>query len=238
MSEVPRASLDLTHVLYDSSSHVSLALALITLSPILLMASYAALAVQTRELVIINMWAGQLLCEGFNWFIKRLVKQERPPDSVGNGYGFPSSHSQYMGYFASFLICHLFFRHRFATTGYPILDQVWRLCIYTGLLAWAGIVAYSRFELTYHSPAQIMWGAGLGVAFGTSFYTLTELIPARFPNSLIGRVRAAFLQHPVTTWIHIRDGWTIYPDGGHSEEWQRWRDEWERQSMPTGKRTD
>ena len=41
-------------------------------------ASYAALAVMTRELVIINMWAGQLLCEGFNWVLKHIVKEERP----------------------------------------------------------------------------------------------------------------------------------------------------------------
>ncbi|THH15231.1 hypothetical protein EW146_g5211 [Bondarzewia mesenterica] len=73
-----KASLDLTHVLYDASSHVSLALALITLSPILLMASYAVLAVYTREITIINMWAGQFLCEAFNWVVKHLIKEERP----------------------------------------------------------------------------------------------------------------------------------------------------------------
>lgn len=41
-------------------------------------ASYAALAVMTRELIIIEMWAGQLACEGFNWVLKRAIKQERP----------------------------------------------------------------------------------------------------------------------------------------------------------------
>jgi dolichyldiphosphatase len=59
------------------------------------------------------MWAGQLLCEAFNWILKRAIKQERPSGSVClslpalastdlmidldsgvNGYGFPSSHSQ------------------------------------------------------------------------------------------------------------------------------------------------
>ena len=32
----------------------------------------------TRELVVIEMWAGQLACEGFNWILKTIVKQERP----------------------------------------------------------------------------------------------------------------------------------------------------------------
>ncbi|KAF7430930.1 hypothetical protein PC9H_006645 [Pleurotus ostreatus] len=75
-------SLDLTHVLYDDSSLFSLALALITLSPILLMPAYAALCVQTRELTIIVMWAGQWACEGLNWVLKRAVKQQRPVAST------------------------------------------------------------------------------------------------------------------------------------------------------------
>jgi len=80
MADVSRAyaSLDLTHVIYDASSHLSLLLALLTLSPILLMPAYAVLAVQTRELTIINMWAGQLLSEVLNLVVKHIVKEERP----------------------------------------------------------------------------------------------------------------------------------------------------------------
>ncbi|KXN93233.1 Putative dolichyldiphosphatase [Leucoagaricus sp. SymC.cos] len=155
MSERPKASLDLTHVLYDDNSILSLGLALITLSPILLMASYAALAVQTREYVVIVMWAGQLFGEGFNYVIKHVVKQERPIQSIGNGYGFPSSHSQYMGYFATFLMCHMFFKHRFASTGFWVLDGLWRIFVYAGLLGWAGAVAYSRYVSIFSGGSVI-----------------------------------------------------------------------------------
>ncbi|KAG6815884.1 hypothetical protein H0H87_010456 [Tephrocybe sp. NHM501043] len=144
MAANPLASLDLTHVLYDDDSLVSLALALITLSPILLMASYAALAVQTREYIIIVMWAGQLAGEALNWFLKHAIKEDRPIGSIGNGYGFPSSHSQYMAYFGSFLLCHMYFRHRFSSTGYPLIDELWRVAVYLGLTAWPSAVAYSR----------------------------------------------------------------------------------------------
>ncbi len=65
-------------------------------------------------------------------------------DTVGKGYGFPSSHSQYMTYFATFLILHLYFRHRFATTGYWIVDKLWRIALYLALILWAGSVCYSR----------------------------------------------------------------------------------------------
>src|SRR5260221_13784842 len=118
-----------------------------------LQASYAALAVQTRELLIIIMWMGQFAGEVLNWTIKHIIKQERPPGMfclfiflggrivmrwyhighVGNGYGFPSSHSQYMAYFSSFLICHLYFRHQFAFTEYPIIDFIWRATVYSAL---------------------------------------------------------------------------------------------------------
>jgi PAP2 superfamily len=117
-----------------------------------------------REMTILNMWAGQFCCEAFNLVIKRLVKQTRPPGrlsstgvrinldvtfdppgSVGNGYGFPSSHSQYMGYFATFLVLHLHFRHKFPSTGYWLIDQTFRTLMYSAVISWTVVVAYSRY---------------------------------------------------------------------------------------------
>jgi len=64
---------------------------------------------------------------------------------LGDGYGFPSSHSQWMAYFATFLICHVRFRHRFTPTGNKSVDLLLRLVAVLGLIAWAGGVAYSRW---------------------------------------------------------------------------------------------
>jgi dolichyldiphosphatase len=44
--------------------------------------SYAVLVVFTREITIINMWVGQFGCEAFNFLVKRLVKQGRPPGTL------------------------------------------------------------------------------------------------------------------------------------------------------------
>jgi len=230
MSDAALTSLDLTHVLYNGSSHVSLLMALITLSPILLMASYAVLAVFTRELTIIDMWAGQLLCEAFNWVIKRSVKEERPPGSVGNGYGFPSSHSQYMAYFATFLILHLHFRHRFVSTGNWFVDKLFRLSLHAAFISWAGTVAYSRYYLSYHSAVQVLWGISIGIVFGAAFYTMTELIPTQLPDSHLGRFRIFLLDNPISTWFRIRDGWAVWPDSGTENQWHLWRTEWEKKS--------
>ncbi|KZV68243.1 hypothetical protein PENSPDRAFT_653381 [Peniophora sp. CONT] len=230
MADLGLASLDLTHVLYDASSHVSLFMALITLSPILLMASYAVLAVFTRELTIIDMWAGQLLCEAFNWAIKRAIKQERPSGSVGTGYGFPSSHSQYMAYFATFLVLHLHFRHRFVSTGSWIIDKSFRLLLHAAFIGWAGIVAYSRHYLQYHSTAQVLWGVSIGVVFALVFYAVTELIPTKRPDSPLGRLRTYALANPISSWFRLRDGWEVWSDSGIEENWQIWRREWDRKA--------
>ncbi|KEP50238.1 PAP2 domain protein [Rhizoctonia solani 123E] len=234
-SLAPLSSLSVTHVVYDSGSHVSLALALITLSPVLLMACYASLSVYTRELLIINMWAGQLANEGFNWVLKQVFREERPESNRGDGYGFPSSHSQYMGYFSTFLVVHFLTRHRFPNhTSWAQITHRAILC--SGLLAWAGIVCYSRYHLTYHTPPQIIWGAIIGACVGATHYLVTELWPAYSPNSPIAQLRSVILNSPIAQWARIRDSWLIWSDGGKEDEYARWKAAWNAQSKIPGNR--
>lgn len=194
--------------------------------------------------------------------LKHVVKQDRP-DGVnvhfnsstatysavhGNGYGFPSSHSQYMGYFATFLACHMYFTYRFSSTGSAVLDALWRFIVYSVLYSWAGAVAYSRFVLRlciflyeldtyrcaryylgYHNEYQILWGLAIGATFGIFVYVLAEFIPTRRPHSLLGRFKTFLLINPVSTWFQLRDGWAVWPDGGREDEWVRWRKRWDQQ---------
>lgn len=75
--------------------------------------------------------------------VKEDLTRSPSSGSVGTGYGFPSSHSQYMGYFSTFLILHLHFRHKFASNG-SSESTASRVAIYTVIVTWAAIVAYSR----------------------------------------------------------------------------------------------
>ncbi|CEL56352.1 hypothetical protein RSOLAG1IB_07738 [Rhizoctonia solani AG-1 IB] len=224
MNSVPLSSLSVTHVVYDSGSHVSLALALITLSPVLLMACYASLSVYTRELIIINMWAGQLANEGFNWVLKEIFREERPETTHGDGYGFPSSHSQYMGYFSTFLVIHFLTRHQFPNHS-PWAQTIHHLILCFGLLTWAGVVCYSRY---------IIWGAIIGVCTGATHYLVTEFWPARSPDSSAGKLRSAILNSPIAQWARIRDGWLIWGDGGKEHEYARWKAAWDARSRASG----
>lgn len=154
-----------------------------------------------------------------------------------------------MGFFATFLMCHLYFRHRFATSGNRFLDQAWRLLLYIALAAWAVSVAYSRYviysakcssnltlalvrwgryHLRYHTPHQILWGFSIGISLGLALYTVSEFIPRTYPNSYLGQFRDFLLDNPVSTWIQLRDGWGVWDDGGREEEWKKWRVERER----------
>ncbi|KAK7684389.1 hypothetical protein QCA50_012336 [Cerrena zonata] len=233
-----RSALDLTYVLYDETSHVSHALALLTLSPILINPAYAALSVQTREILYVEMWAGQMLCECFNYVLKKAIKQERPHLEMGDGYGFPSSHSQWMGYFATFLVCHFTFRHRFVTTGYRIIDSLRDILLYIFIISWSASVAFSRYYLTYHTAEQVLWGYTIGIVFGLLYYTAVELVPSRAPHGLLGSLKTRLLTSTIFTWFRIRDSWTIWSDGGLDPQYLRWRTTWDAAQALQMKKSD
>ena len=79
-----------------------------------------------------------------------------------------------------------------------------------------------RYALGYHSSSQVLWGVGIGVVFGTTFYTLAELVPTRRPRSFLGVIRRWMLTNEVSTWFRLRDGWLIWGDAGREVEWQAW----------------
>lgn len=57
---------------------MSLLSAWLALFPQALCVSYATLIWATREVEVILMFAGQMGCEGLNFLLKRLIKEERP----------------------------------------------------------------------------------------------------------------------------------------------------------------
>ncbi|KAI8355150.1 hypothetical protein BD560DRAFT_455975 [Blakeslea trispora] len=96
------ASISLTHVYFNPTDKLSYLLAYITLAPIAILVFYASVIVSRREVAGILMLMGQLLNEGLNYLLKEHIAQDRPHDHLGDGYGMPSSHAQficvYLGY--------------------------------------------------------------------------------------------------------------------------------------------
>ncbi|KAM5490190.1 putative dolichyldiphosphatase [Microsporum audouinii] len=170
---IPLASLSLTHVHYNPEDPISYLCAFLALVPQALIISYISLCWATREVEIIFMLAGQLSCEVLNFGLKRLIKQERPYQMNGKGYGMPSSHSQFMGYFAVFFTLFLLFRHAPSSSilsGY--ISALERVGLASLACVGATMVAMSRIYLNYHTPEQVLAGSVIGIAYGVVWFEI------------------------------------------------------------------
>lgn len=99
--------------------------------------------------------------------IKQLVQEPRPFTcnnlEMCDSYGWPSSHSQFMLFFAVYLTLLAIFKFQFSakyvkdiTIGLP-----W---------AFAPIVMLSRVYLGYHSVTQVLAGGSLGILLGSAWF--------------------------------------------------------------------
>ena len=83
----------------------------------------------------------------------------------------PSSHSQFVAYFAVYLTLFLLFRHR---VGAP-MRRVPLLHYFVALLVIgvAGATAISRVYLQYHTPRQVLAGVTAGVVSAFGWFLVT-----------------------------------------------------------------
>ncbi|CAG7936824.1 unnamed protein product [Penicillium salamii] len=177
MGDTPLASLSLTHVHYNPDDQLSLASAWVALIPQALCVSYATLIWSTREVEVILMFVGQMGCEGLNFVLKRLIKEERPKEMFGKGYGMPSSHAQFMTFFSVYLTFFLLFRHSKASaSSYPNAAVLLRFLVMLALCLGAAGVAASRVYLNYHTPKQVLAGCGAGFTCACAWFVVTSLL--------------------------------------------------------------
>ncbi|KAK2781357.1 hypothetical protein FQN52_001650 [Onygenales sp. PD_12] len=175
--EVPLASLSLTHVNYNPEDPVSYLSALLALGPQAICVIYVALIWATREAEVLLMFAGQMLCEAINFALKRWIREERPPQMYGNGYGMPSSHSQFVAFFAVSLTAFLLLRHVPDTTsGYAPSTFPQRAALSVLATLGAALVAASRIYLNYHTPKQVVAGWSAGVVIGIAWFSFATYL--------------------------------------------------------------
>ncbi|KAI9813831.1 MAG: hypothetical protein M1827_003621 [Pycnora praestabilis] len=177
MEEAPLASLSLTHVHYNPHDPISYICAWLALVPQGLCVVYATLIWSTREVEIIMMFAGQMACEALNWGLKRYIKEERPKQMNGRGYGMPSSHAQFVAYFSLSLTLFLLLRHTPvpSSTHTPLSFILREFLSFLSILS-AGAVAASRIYLNYHTPKQVLVGGAAGAAFAVAWFGLTTYL--------------------------------------------------------------
>ncbi|KAL1926920.1 hypothetical protein VTP01DRAFT_5250 [Rhizomucor pusillus] len=206
--DITLTSLSLTHVQFDRNDKLAYALAYITLAPLAILVFYASVIVSRRELAVIFALAGQLLNEGLNAILKETLQIARPSAHLGTGYGMPSSHAQFIWYFAVYGSTYLWFHIR--------LDHsAWKTLLTVAMTILATLVCYSRIYLGYHSEAQVAVGSVIGCTFAVIWYTITEKIFRQ--SGFIDYV----LKHPLAEWIYLRDMRSI--DNVAKWEYHQWR---------------
>lgn len=87
----------------------------------------------------------------------------------GKGYGMPSSHAQFVAFFAAYLALFLLYRHTPTVSHSHIMT--WSLVL--GLCIGASAVAVSRVYLSYHTPRQILAGVAAGVICAVFWFVVT-----------------------------------------------------------------
>lgn len=166
-----------TYVTYDDGDPVGAAAALLSLTPIFLIVTYAVLLVSRREAHVAFVLAGQLLNGVLNGLLKAALAQPRPAGSDRTDPGMPSDHAQFMGFFATYACAFLATRVRFPER------PGWRPLLGAAVVALALAVAASRVYLGYHTCAQVGVGMGVGTLTGLAWYTLyLRHLRARLPR--------------------------------------------------------
>jgi dolichyldiphosphatase len=208
----------------DPTDYVSLACAYLALLPQALCVVYATLIIATREVEIGLMFAGQLACEALNFALKRFIKEERPAQMNGKGYGMPSSHAQFITFWSVSLALFLLVRHRpkpvksLGKVG-PLewCHQPWglveRVLVSAAGMGVAAATAWSRIYLNYHTTKQVLVGVTAGVVIAVGWFAATAV--ARH-TGLLGYA----LETPVARAFRLRD--LVTEEDMCQAGWEKW----------------
>ncbi|KAJ6837727.1 putative lipid phosphate phosphatase gamma, chloroplastic [Iris pallida] len=180
----------LTHVRYRRGDPLGHFLAWVSLIPIFIsLGGFVSHFLFRRELQGLCFALGLVLSQFLNELVKTSVQQSRPDTcaelEMCDSHGWPSSHSQYMFFFATYFTLHCLFR------GMGVSSPASK--IFLALLTWppAALTMWSRVYLGYHTLAQVFAGAALGVLLGALWFLIVNnFLVSYFPlieESAIGR---------------------------------------------------
>lgn len=188
-------AVSLTHVRYEAGDKLGHFLAWISLLPIFIsLGGFLTHFMFKRELQTIFFALGILISEFINELVKKSVQQARPDTCLAlemcDSHGWPSSHSQYMAFFAVYLSL-------LACKGVGFSNK-WTKII-TAAFPWpfAVLTMYSRVYLGYHTVAQVYAGGLLGLLLGSLWFW--------FVNSVLIHTFPMLESTPLCEYLCIKD---------------------------------
>uniref|UniRef100_A0A1B6DK95 Dolichyldiphosphatase n=1 Tax=Clastoptera arizonana TaxID=38151 RepID=A0A1B6DK95_9HEMI len=192
--------LSLTLVEYPKGDWLGKLLAIASLSPFGILSGFVALIIFRRDLHTIVFFIGTILNELVNQILKHTICEARPMARNANysEYGMPSAHSQFMWFFATYVLYFIFIRLHHMNNN-PTMENIWKAVISSSCVSMAIIVTISRVYLQYHTWRQVICGAVVGFLFGSAWFALTYLIfTPYFPIIVSWRISELLLLRDTT----------------------------------------
>ncbi|KAD1443137.1 hypothetical protein E3N88_33017 [Mikania micrantha] len=185
----------LTHVRYQKGDQLGHFLAWVSLVPVFIsLGGFVSHFIFRRELQGMFFALGLMISQFISDSIKLAVQEARPETCIMlemcDSHGWPSSHSQYMFFFATY-----FTLLTYKKFGIILRRQMWVV----GLVVWplALLTMYSRVYLGYHTVGQVFAGASLGIVLGGVWFWVV--------NSRIKHVFLAIEESSIGRWFYIKD---------------------------------
>lgn len=135
-----------------------------------------------------------------NYFIKHAIAIERPlvRTHIHNEYGMPSSHAQFIWFFATYVIYFVIIRLHHMNNN-TIIENVSKILIISSSVILAILVCISRIYLQYHTFAQVFCGAFVGIIFATFWFALTcYIFTPLFPQIVSWKISEFLLLRDTT----------------------------------------
>ncbi|EAA08176.3 AGAP002666-PA [Anopheles gambiae str. PEST] len=192
----------LTLVEYPKGDFVGKLLAWISLAPLGIGAGFVALILFRRDLHTIVFFLGTLVNECLNILLKHWIQEPRPVSraQIWTEYGMPSSHSQFMCFFATYVLLFIFIRlHHINNSNSARFERLVRLLVLAICWTAAFLVCFGRIYLLYHTLSQVLIGALVGTVMGALWFLLTHFVlTPYFPMVVLWRVSELFLLRDTT----------------------------------------
>ncbi|KAJ9184264.1 hypothetical protein P3X46_004008 [Hevea brasiliensis] len=172
MTHPPLKAVTLTHVRYQKGDRLGHFLAWVSLVPVFIsLGGFVCHFIFRRELQGMFFAIGLLISQFISELIKKSVQQARPETCIFletcDSHGWPSSHSQYMFFFAVY-----FTLLTFKGIGLTEVKNKWARCFLPWLLA--VLTMHSRVYLGYHTVQQVFSGAILGILLGAVWFWIVN----------------------------------------------------------------
>jgi len=138
----------------------------------------------------------------------------------GKGYGMPSSHAQFVSFWAVSVALFLLFRHNphapNASTTHIPTTFIERFLLSILVFGGAVAVAESRIYLNYHTPKQVFVGCAAGIICALGWFVVTSYLRHA------GWIDWA-LDFEIARYFRIRD--LVVSEDLVDAGWERWQNQ-------------